>query len=380
MLLGGFGPTASGVSVTPQNAMQQPAVYACVRVLAESLESVTPHIYRSLPSGGREAVPNHPLEPLLSDAANPWTPASEFRLQLQTQLSLAGNAYAFVNRNADGEVVEMIALPYGSCSVTQNPTTLELIYTVGNRTYDRSEILHLRGTGMGYVGDSPVTLCREAIGLASAMEAHACGLFGRGARPSGILRYSKTLTTDIVNRLRASWNNAHQGPDASGKTVILEDGMDWQQTQLTSVDSQFLELQVFQLQQIARLFRVPAHLINDLQRITFSNAETLGDVMVNFCLLPIIKCWNDSLRITLLSAADRLAGYYIDFDVDVLKRADTNQRFAAYSSAISSGVLSPNDVRELENRPPYPGGEVFTRPLNSGSVSDVGGVNGAGKV
>jgi HK97 family phage portal protein len=370
VLLGGAGPTAAGVAISPETAMRCTAVFGAIKVLAETVSQLPVHLYRRTADGGRERADDHPVEALLSDTANPWTPASEFRLIMETQLALHGNAFAWVGKG-DAGIQELIPLDTRRVAVAADAVTMEPVYTVTDaegrqRAYGRGEILHIRGVGAGlYQGDSPVQMAREAIGLALVLEQHGAGLFGRGARPGGILKSPNFLTMEQRASLRASWDSQHQSGSNAGKTAILESGLDFVPLQLSSVDAQFLEMRKFQLQEIARIWRVPLHLLADLDRVTHSNAEELGRQFLTFTLLPILRAWQDAMRLTLLTPEERKAGLYIEFLVDDLARADLAARFTAYSQAINAGVFNPNEVRAMENRSPYAGGEVFTRPVNT---------------
>ena len=175
------------------------------------------------------------------------------------------------------------------------------------------------------------------------------------------------LTETLIERLRKSFEGLYGGGANAGRTAILEDGMTFRPLQLSSVDAQYLELRRFQLQEIARVFRVPLHLLGEMDRATFANVEAMGRQFLTFCLLPILKTWTDALEITLLSQAERQE-FYIEFLVDDLARADLSARFTAYSQAINAGVLNPNEARAMENRPPYAGGETYTRPVNTAPV------------
>lgn len=295
LLLGGAGPTVAGMAVGPETACRYAPVYAAIKVLAETTSQLVPHLYRKTPDGGRERADDHPVEYLLTDAANPWTPASEFRLVLQTALSLHGNPYAFVSRSGD-RIEELIPLPSQTVSVEPDTATMEPIYKVdGVRSYGRRDILHIRGVGTSlYKGDSPVVLAREAIGLGLVLEQHGAGLFGRGARPAGVLKFPRALNEALLTRLRASWEGRYGGGENAGRTAILEEGVTWEQTQLSSVDAQFLELRKFQLQEIAHVWRVPLHLLADLERVTFSNAEQMGAQFLSYTMMPILRAWQGS--------------------------------------------------------------------------------------
>lgn len=382
MLTGGALPTAAGVSVSPESAMRCSVSFACIKVIAETIEQLTPHLYRRK-GDDRERATDHPVSALVTKAANDWTPASEFRLVLGTHFATHGNAYAFVNRDAAGRVVELIPLDPRTVSVRQDPRTMAPLYMVatGNpelpaREYDRSEILHIRGVGLDvHKGASPVTLGREAIGLSLTLETHCAGLFGRGAKPSGILKHKRKVTPDLMKRLRVSFTQWFGGAANAGKTLILEEDMDFQQLQLSSVDSQTLEMRRFQVEEVSRFWRVPLHLVNEMDRATHANAESMGQQFLTFCMLPILRLWCDAMALTLLTPEERETLYF-EFLVDDLARADIAARFTAMSSAISAGILNPNEARAMENRPPYAGGETFMRPVNTAPAPTSGGAGG----
>jgi HK97 family phage portal protein len=370
LLLGGWGPTASGETVTAETAFRSSVVACGTRVTAEALQSIPVHLFERQDDGGRRRADDHPLYPLIADAPNGWQPASEFRLTMETNRVLHGNAYGFVNRDGDGKVMEIICLDPRSVAVETDQATMEPKYIVtasggGRREYSRRDMIHIRGIGTRpNVGASLIEQCREAIGLSLVMEKHAAGLFGRGARPGGILKTKGKLTTEIIERLRVSFDNAMRGGENAGKTAILEEGFDFTANQLSSVDAQFLELRKFQVAEVARVLRIPMHLVNDLERATFNNTEQMGQQFITYCLLPILRSWCDALKITLLTAEERKR-FYFEFELNDLARADLAARFTAYSQAINAGILNPNEIRAMENRAPYPGGETYMRPVNT---------------
>lgn len=361
--------------------MRCPAVYAAVKVISESVAQLPLHLFQRLPGGGKERATNHPLEELLSGQANDWTSAFEFKLFLQTALCLHGNAYAYINR-VDGRIAELIPLPSSSVTVEIDTATLEPFYRVtaadgSQRVYDRTEIFHLRTLGTTpHVGLSPIMQAKEAIGLALVMEEYGARLFGSGARPSGVFKYAKALGPEALRRLKDSFNAAHSGGANAGKTLILEDGMDFQPLQFNSVDLQFLELRRYQLAEIARVFRIPLHLLQELERTTHNNAEHMGQQFLSLTLLPWLKCWEGAIRRSLLTPEERNE-YYAEFLTDDLARADLAARFDAYAKAVTNGLLSPNEVRAAENRPPYAGGDQFRLPMNTEDASKPEARNGS---
>lgn len=373
LALFGSTPTAAGATVTPDSAMRCATVHACVKVIAESVAQLPLHLYRRTPDGGKERAADHPLAELLRDQPNDWTSAAEFRLSMQTALCLHGNAFAFINR-VGGKIAELIQIPSAAVEVRVDPATLEPSYIVtaedgSKRDYDRSDIFHLRGLGTSpHVGLSPVMLMREAIGLALAMEEHGARLFSNGARPGGVLKYNKMLAPEVAKRLRESLNAAHAGGVNSGRLLVLEDGMAFEPLQFSSVDLQFLELRRHQIAEIARGFRIPLHMLQELERATHNNAESQGQQFLALTLLPHLKLWEGAIRRALLTPAER-STYYAEFMVDDLARADLANRFDAYAKAVTNGLLSPNEVRAAENRAPYAGGDQFRLPLNTADAN-----------
>ncbi len=377
----GASPSASGIAVTPETAMRCPTVYASVNVIAESVAQLPLHLHRRLSDGGKERATDHPLAELLNGQANDWTSAFEFRLFMQTALCLHGNAFAFINRTG-GKILELIPIPSPCVTVDVDAVTLEPSYKVtseggGQRVYDRTEIFHLKAMGTSpHVGDSPITRMKEAIGLSLAMEEHGARIFSAGARPGGVFKYGKTLGPEALKRLRESFSNAHGGNANAGKTLILEDGMDFAPLQFTSVDLQFLEMRRHQVAEIARGFRIPLHLLQELERTTHANAESMGQQFLSLTLLPWLKCWEGAIRRALLTPEER-SEYYAEFLTDDLARADLAARFDAYAKAVTNGLLSPNEVRAAENRAPYPGGDQFRLPLNTEDARKAGKPDGS---
>ena len=354
----------TGISVTPDSAMKCPTAYACVAVLAQAVAQLPLHLYERTTDGGKERATGHVLHTLLGDQPNDWTSAYEFRqAMMSSALRYDQGAFAWIGR-VGGEIQELVQIPSASVTVETDPYTREPLYKVSERngrqrTYDRTDIFHLKPLD----GIAPLTAAREAIAVMMVMERHAAKLFGKGARPSGVLTLPKGLSVDAMKRAAASWNKAH-GSDSSSGTAFMEDGTTWQQLQFSSVDSQFMELRREQVIDIARPFRIPPPLLQELGRATWSNTEQLGQQFLTLCLMPWLKQWEGAIRRSLLSADERQT-YFPEFLVDDIVRADLAARMEAYSKAITNGVLNPNEVRAMENRTPYAGGEEFRRPMNT---------------
>jgi HK97 family phage portal protein len=355
----GFGlATAAKIAVTPETALRSPSVQAAVRVRRETLGSLPLHLYKSGENKARAT--DHPLYRLLHDRPNAWTSAAEFVMQIEEDSMLHDHGgFALANRSG-GKIVELIRLPPHSMQYRIDPMTLEPIYdlTLANgskQNYPWQDILHIPNIG----NRAPITLAREAIGLAIAMERHAGSLFGNGGRPSGVLKIKGRLNKDAHDRIRNAWNAQHSGESAGG-TAILEDGAEFDPITFNSVDLQFQELRAFQVVEISRATGVPPTLLSELGRATWANAEEMSQTFLSFTLLPRTKLWQGA--VSRLLSADEQKQFYPEFLVDELVKADIAARYAAYSVAIASRIYNPNEVRAMENKPPYAGGEEYANP------------------
>jgi len=349
-------PGPSGVSVNPTTAMRVPAVRAAVGAISEALGQLPVQVYSRT---SRKRVDDHPAYVLLHDRANEAFGAGELREQITRDALLTGNGYALIVRVGD-QPRELLRLPPASVQVDADDYGLPLYRQVGTpeRTINRRDVIHLRGPGLsGVKGDSPVHEAREAIALAILLEEHASRLFGNGARPAGVVEVPGDVPEKGITTLVKTWQDTHEGSAKAGKTAWLLNGSKFNPLTFSSVDAQFLELRQFALTEIARIWRVPPVFIQDYGRATWSNSAEMGQQFLTFCLLPWIRRWESEVNLKLLDGEN-----YAEFQVDGLLRADFTTRMTGYSTAIAARILSPNEARAAENRPPYQGGDDFTNP------------------
>ncbi|QDM29969.1 phage portal protein [Tardiphaga sp. vice352] len=352
----GAAPTSSGVAVSASAAMECVPFASGVRLISESLASLPVHVYQAVEGGGKERVADHPLHRLLDDAPSDLESSFAFKSEMQADCLYRNDAFAFINR-VEGKVFELIRLPAASISVDTDGDTLEprYTYTKPNGTqvrYPREQILHIRGLGRM----SPVQMAREAIGLTLTLERHAARLFGSGARPSGVLKAKKQLSVPTIERLRASFEAQHQGVANSGKTIFLEKDMDFESTMLNSVDTQFLEMRKFQIEEIARALRIPPHMLYEMGRATWSNSEEMGADFIAYSLLSWIKRWEGEIRLKLLTPEERKTTT-IEFNIDGFTRADLAARYNALTQACGGPWATVDEARAFDNRPPIAGGD-----------------------
>ena len=372
-----FGRSNAGKRVTDRTALQHIAVYACVRVLSEAIAQLPLHVYK-YNDKGKERVPQHPLYFLLHDQPNPEMTSFVFRETLMSHLLIYGNAYAQIIRNGRGDVLGLYPLMPDKMKVDRDEKN-RLIYIYSR--YDEAnpnlkeqgdiilyadEVLHIPGLGFdGLVGYSPIALAKNAIGISIACEEYGASFFGNNANPSGVLEHPGVIKNP--DKLRDAWHRAYGGKN-SHKVAVLEEGVKFTPISIPNNEAQFLETRKFQIEEIARMYRVPLHMIGDLDHATFSNVEHLSLDFVKYSLDPWIVRWEQSLQKALLSDSEK-GQYFVKFNVDGLLRGDYASRMQGYSIGIQNGFLCPNDVRELEDMnliPEEKGG--FTYMVN-GSMS-----------
>lgn len=371
--------TLPGAAVTPGNAVALPTVLSCIRVLAESLGSLPLNLYVRGKRGKFRAY-RHPLFSLLRDLPNPEMTSVELRMIMQGHLAAWGNAYAQIVRNRRGDVLELWPMRPDRVHIfrqadgllwyyySDDPTADPDVRNVDN-WYRKSEIVHLRGLGFdGVMGYSVIRLARQSLELTANAEMFGSKFFENGARPGVILKHPGKLSESAYARLKSSWEKRHQGAENAHRVAIIEEGMDVKEIGIPPGDAQFLETRKFQRSEIAALFRIPPHMVGDLERATFSNIEQQGIEFVTYTLNPWLVIWEQAIYRDLLTVEERKT-YFARFNVAGLLRGDTAARYAAYASALANGWMSVNDVREMEDLNEVQNGDQYLRPLNMTPVS-----------
>jgi HK97 family phage portal protein len=371
-----FGSTASGKVVNEHTAMQTTAVYACVRILAESLAGLPIHIYRRGEDGSREKAHDHPLAFLLHSQPNPDMTSFAFRETLMHHILIYGNGYAQIIRDGRGRALSLVPLPPNNISVARNDKG-EIFYTLdphGNaKKLRKDEVFHIPALGFdGLIGYSPIAMAKNAIGMALAAEEYGATFFGNGANPGGVLEHPGVVKDP--KRVRDSWNAAYMGTKNANKIVVLEEGMKYHTIGIPPDQAQFLETRRFQLNEIARIFRVPPHMVGDLEKSSFSNIEQQSLEFVKYTLDPWVIRWEQGLQNALLLPSERSA-YFIKLNVDALLRGDYTKRMSGYAAGRQNGWLSANDIRELEDMNRIPadeGGDLYLVNGNLCKMAEAG--------
>lgn len=354
----GLVPTSTaGITVTPETALRVPAVSSAIRVISEAVASLDISVKTRAADGTEIDAPDHPVLSFLRDEANEWTSGYALLRDLVIDaLSDDCGGMAYINR-VDGRPIEVIRYRRGVIMVEFDQNTGEPSYSINSRPVPAANVIHLRSP----FGRAPLSLAREAIGIALALDKHASQLFGRGARPSGALKFPKGMGEASVKAARAAWRATHEGEDGGGRTAILYDGAEFEPFTFNSTDAQFLENRKFQILEVARAFRVPPSMLFDLDRATWSNTEQMGREFLIYCLEPWLRALEGALRRAFFLPDER-PGFVVRFDRDDLTRADLKTRSTVINSLIASRVINPNEGRAWLGLTPRDGGDEFLNP------------------
>lgn len=379
-----MGGSTSGKRVNERTSMQMTAVYSCVRILSEAVAGLPLHLYQYTDNGSKEKAVEHPLYFLLHDEPNPEMTSFVFRETLMTHLLLWGNAYAQIIRNGKGEIMALYPLMPDRMTVDRDEKG-RLYYeymvssddapTIKGSTVKLppSEVLHIPGLGFdGLVGYSPIAMAKNAIGMAIACEEYGAKFFANGAQPSGVLEHPGTIKDP--SRVRESWTQTFGGSQNANKVAVLEEGMKYTPISISPEQAQFLETRKFQINEIARIFRVPPHMVGDLEKSSFSNIEQQSLEFVKYTLDPWVSRWEQSIVRSLLTAEEKKQ-YFVKFNVDGLLRGDYQSRMNGYAIGRQNGWMSANDIRELENLDRIPeelGGDLYLINGNMTKLADAG--------
>lgn len=361
-------PLPGDISVTTETALKYSAVFACVRVLSETFASAPFMLYRKN-GDEREPVTDHPLYDILHNRPNEEMAPFAFKESSMMSICLGGNAVAEKLRGSKGNLVGIYPYPHSMVVIERDPQTRRLAYRIRDgdreRALTRDQVLHIPGVSLdGVVGLSPISYAAAAIRLGLTYEEFGNRLFKNSAMPSGAFRKQGVLREEAYTRLKEQLAEKYAGLRNAGTPMLLEDDLDYKQFSINPVDAQLLESKYFQIEDICRIYRVPQHLVNKLDRSTNNNIEHQSLEFVMYTMLPYYKRVEECINAQLLSAEDRGKGIYGEFKIDGLLRGDNAARAALYANGRQWGWLSANDIRRLENMPPIEGGDRYLEPTN----------------
>lgn len=364
-LFGSRTESAAGVSVSDEIALTYSAVFACVKVLAETLASVPLHVFERK-DGGKDRAPDHPLYHVLHTQPNPYMSSAEWREAMMLSVGLRGNGISTLEFDSRRNVSAV--WPVRGDRVRPKIIDGKLWYAIANsdgpeRAYRSSEVMHVRGMGWGLWGLSPIDYAREAIGLGLASEKFGAKFYANGTAISGLLFSKKPLSPEARKRLSEGWRAARSGLDNAHSVPVLEDEMDYKSMGVSPENAQFLETRKHQIAEVASWYRVPLHLINQLERATNNNIEHQSLEFVKFTMLPWFFKWEQAITRDLFGTIEGNR-YFAEFQLQGLERGDMKSRVEYYTGMTNAGAISPNEIRGFENLNPRDGGDVYLEPMN----------------
>ena len=369
-LLGLDRANVAGITVDEKSAMQISAVYGCVTVLSETMASLPLNLFVRGAGDSKEVAIAHPAQDLVHSKPNQEMTSYDWRAMSMGHLALRGNMYSQIVHNRGMQPITLWPLDPDRIETSRRDGNLIYIFhrpNGGRRIFDSFEILHVKGrTKNGINGLSPIDEAREAFASSIATQQYGNRVFRNDARPYGVLEHPGELTDKAHKRIKDSWNADKQGVENAGTMSILEEGMKWKETSVKPEDAQFLQKRKFDVSDIARIFRVPPHLIQDLDRATFANVEQQSIDFVVHTVTSWATRWEQALNCSLLTPMERRAGMFFKFNLNAMLRGDVSTRFEAYTKGRNWGWLSANDVRRLEDMNPLPKGigDIYLTPLN----------------
>lgn len=363
LINGSFG---GGVNVTPNGALSQTAVWASVKVLSESVAQIPLFLYER-DGEYKVRATKHPLYKILQRSPNELMSSFHLRQLMMVHLTTWGNAYCEIVWSRDGQVDALIPL---------RPDRVTPVLVDGKKYFDVElpdgtavrlpayRVWHVPGLGFdGLVGYSPIKLHANTVGLAMAAEEYGANFFKNGTSAGMVLQHPGQLSAEAASRLKRAIETSNAGLSNAHRVMVLEEGMDMKTLGLSPEDAQLLSTRQFQVTEIARIYRVPPHMLGDMSRATWGNVEEMGEEFLRYTLMPYLRSFEATITQQLL-VGDEQDTHFAEFLVDSFLRANTEKRYDAYSTAIQNGFMSVNEVRARENLNPIEGGDKHFVPLN----------------
>lgn len=360
-------PTSESSKVNTATAMSFSAVFACNRVLSETLASCPIFLYEKGDKGNRAQVTDAPEYGLLHYAPNAEMTPGQFKEFGMSNINLGGNLIAQKVFNMHGEILELRPITWDRVRIDIDKKSGRLLYYIDGKQEPktRDEILHIPGLTLdGYIGITPLTYAAMTVDIGVSQDKFEKNFYHNRASTSGIFQYPNELSDEGFQRLKKDIKKNYTGLSNAGVPMILEGGGQFKEITMKLTDAQFIESKRFRIEDVARIFRVPLHLIQDLTRSTNNNIEHQSLEFIVYTMLPWFKRWEENLNLQLLSNESKRKNRYFEFKIDSLLRGDAQTRATAYAQGRQWGWLSVNDIRRLENMNPIENGDRYLEPLN----------------
>jgi HK97 family phage portal protein len=360
--------SGGGGSISAKSALRLSAVFACNRVLAETLASCPVFEYEKDEKGNRKSVTDSYQYELLHYAPNPDMTPVALKECGASNINLGGNFYCQKVKNAFGKTIQLRPIEWHRVRMDRDKTTGALQYYVdsSSKPLTRAEILHIPGlTINGYDGITPIEFAQSALKVGIYQDDYTKKFYENGVLSSGVFKFPNALSDPAFQRLKTDLKDNYAGMKNAGIPMLLEEGGDFKEITMKLTDAQFIETKKFSVEDICRLYRVPLHLVQNLDRATNNNIEHQSLEFIIYTMLPWFKRWEENLNLQLLEPEDRRRNRYFEFKLDALLRGDAKTRAEAYAQGRQWGWLSVNDIRRMENMNDIgPAGDIYLQPMN----------------
>ncbi|WP_058953049.1 phage portal protein [Clostridium tyrobutyricum] len=367
-------PTADNSTIDANTAMSFTAVFACNRVLSETLASCPIFLYEKDSKGNRVQITDAPEYQLMHYTPNPEMTPGQFKETGMSNMNLGGNFIVQKVFNLHGDLLELRPILWNRVRIDIDKDTGRLLYFIDGKTEPktRDEILHIPGLTLdGYIGVTPLTYAALTIDIGLSQDKFERNFYLNRASTSGIFQYPNELGDEAFKRLKKDIKKNYTGLSNAGVPMILEGGGQFKEVTMKLTDAQFLESKRFRIEDVCRIFRIPLHLVQDLTRSTNNNIEHQSLEFIVYTMLPWFKRWEENLNLQLLSNESKRKNRYFEFKVDALLRGDAQTRASAYAQGRQWGWLSVNDIRRLENMDPIENGDIYLQPLNMSEADSI---------
>lgn len=355
------------LKITADSTMSFSAVFACNRVLSETLASCPIMLYEKDGEGNRKQITDVAEYGVLHYAPNKEMTPSQFKEFGMSNINLGGNMIAQKVFNMHGELLELRPISWERVRIDIDKTTGRLLYFIDGKQEPktRDEILHIPGLTLdGYIGITPLTYAALTIDIGLSQDKFESNFYHNRASTSGIFQYPNELGDEAFQRLKKDITKNYTGLSNAGVPMILEGGGQFKEITMKLTDAQFIESKRFRIEDVCRMFRIPLHLVQDLTRATNNNIEHQSLEFIMYTMLPWFKRWEENLNLQLLSPESKRKNRYFEFNISGLLRGDIKSRYEAYAQGRQWGWLSVNDIRRLENMNPIENGDRYLEPLN----------------
>ena len=352
-------------------ALTLTAVWCAIRLLAESVSSLPISVYTKQANGDKLEDSKSPIYKLVKFKPNYYQNKITFFEFIMLSICTEGNSYVQIVRNNSGTPVQLICLDPSNVTVVVNNN--ELFYQIdGGAVLDSSDVLHFKTiTDDGVTGLSPIDQCAKALNWGVSLEEFGSTFFSNGAKPSSILQTDRALSDTALQRLKTSFNNNYAKLKNSNSTIVLEEGLTFKPISISPEQAQFLSSRQFSIEEVARIFNVPPHMLKDLSKSSFNNIEMQSQEFVTYTLMPYLTRIEQEMNLKLFRT-NELGKTFVEFNVNGLLRGDVKSRTEAYKTAITNGYMSINEVRQKENMNSIEGGDKHFMQMNMTTIEKVG--------